>query len=309
MSAKTVKFPKNWNEVREKVNSSKITVSKAIEELGISRSEYYKLKKLEETETDEEISPKDYFDDLKSQVKELNSEELEKTYANASVLMETFKQSGQEKAMNKMNYIMETLVKEYELYNLGVTTFVYRQDIERFIEKVEKKVVKCIEFSRYERPVPPEITEVVNMTKDIFDELLVVFTDYTGEVEKEVEKERREKDPILFGYFVKNRKLLSDRLYFLGDWVDEYCDLTLDSLVNEMKDISGEEIAHELKIEYNQNELKDKIAKTVAPEEDPKIPEDKVNDAPENPPYRELNIGEKAKVFFAKVRTILSRKK
>ena len=103
--------------------------------------------------------------------------------------------------------------------------------------------------------------------------------------------------------------LLSDRLYFLGDWVDEYCDLTLDSLVNDMKDISGEEIAHELKIEYNQNELKDKIAKTVAPDEDPKIPEDKVNDTPENPPYRELNIGEKARVFFAKVRTILSRKK
>ncbi|MDU7184950.1 MAG: hypothetical protein E6294_02830, partial [Klebsiella sp.] len=75
--------------------------------------------------------------------------------------------------------------------------------------------------------------------KDKFDEFFIVFTDYTGEKEREVKKERIEKDPILFGAFLNEEtKVVADRFYFLGDWIDEYCDLTLDKMICSMKELN-----------------------------------------------------------------------
>ena len=40
----------------------------------------------------------------------------------------------------------------------------------------------------------------MNLTSKIFnDKLYILFTDYTGKEQRKVAKERREKDPILFG--------------------------------------------------------------------------------------------------------------
>ena len=48
------------------------------------------------------------------------------------------------------------------------------------------------------------------------------------------EKEREEiksKDPILFGIIQNSRKL-----YFIGDWIDEFCNLTLDKMMEIISD-------------------------------------------------------------------------
>ena len=59
------------------------------------------------------------------------------------------------------------------------------------------------------------------------------FTDYTGEKRSKVAKERRDKDPILFANIFTDGKV-SPRMYFIGDWVDDYCDLTLDKMITEI---------------------------------------------------------------------------
>ncbi|MCD3340325.1 hypothetical protein G8T81_14565, partial [Clostridium botulinum C/D] len=103
--------------------------------------------------------------------------------------------------------------------------FIYRDDVEEYIDNIAKDVVKLIELERYEREIPDEIVEVIKQTKGKFDQLYILFTDYTGKMERQVEKERREKDPILFGTFQDEKsRAVIDRFYFLGDWVDEYCD-------------------------------------------------------------------------------------
>ena len=95
-----------------------------------------------------------------------------------------------------------------------------------------------LQTPEYPRDIPDEIVEVVAKTKNIFDRLYIVFTDYTGKVERQVEAERRRKDPILFGTFqkigvVRDSSLINDRFYYLGDWEDEFCDLTLDKFLKE----------------------------------------------------------------------------
>ena len=136
--------------------------------------------------------------------------------------------------MRKLMFHLECIEKEREIVKMGINTFIYRDDIEEYIDSVAKDTVKIIELENYEREIPDEIVEVVAAVKDKFDQLYVVFTDYTGKVERQVEKERREKDPILFGTFQNpSNRTVIDRFYYLGDWEDEYCDLTLDKMVNE----------------------------------------------------------------------------
>ena len=118
----------------------------------------------------------------------------------------------------------------------------------------------CLYLEKYEREIPDEIVEVIKNTKEIFTQMYVLFTDYTGKIEKKIEKERRDKDPILFGTFQdKDSQTIIDRFYFLGDWVDEYCDLTLDKMVTETKNKTGKQIERRIDTPVSLNELKEQI--------------------------------------------------
>lgn len=87
--------------------------------------------------------------------------------------------------------------------------------------------------------------------------LYVVFTDYTGKVTRQIEKEKRSRDPILFGTLQdKQTRTIIERFYYLGDWIDEYCELTLDKLVSEVKKTKKMDIIHEIRTPADIQELK-----------------------------------------------------
>lgn len=189
------------------------------------------------------ITPTEYFNKVKAKRHTITDERLLQVYDNCLSLLNKARITGQTDAAEKLIYQLETVGKEIYIIREGINTFVYQDDMREYIDNISDKAVKIIEISQYEREIPDEIIDIVEKVKDKFDKLYVVFTDYTGEVEKKVEKERRDKDPILFGTF-KNaeNKVLYDRFYYLGDWEDEYCDLTLDKMVEEMKDKTSKDI-------------------------------------------------------------------
>lgn len=183
---------------------------------------------------EKELTPHDYFLQLKSNVESISNEKLKQSFNNICFLSEKYKKTGQIKSLEKLKFLAEVMQKEVKLLEIGVDKFIYRSVIEDYIDNVSKDVVKIQDLEAYMREVPDEIVEVIEKTKDIFDKFYVAFTDYTGQEERKVEQERRDRDPILFGVFT-DRKVVSDRFYYLGDWEDEFCDLTLDKLVAEYK--------------------------------------------------------------------------
>ena len=202
-----------------------------------------------------ELTPYQYFQFVKSKVNEMNDNDLNKLYSISSELLEKYKKTGQIKAAKKLAFHIKSILKEKEIIDLGITKFIYRDDIENYIDNIAKDVVKIIELKNYPREIPDELIETIENTKNIFDEMYVLFTDYTGEIEKEVEKER---DPILFGSFIdRNIDEMSQRMYYLGDWVDEYCDLTLDKLVSQ----TDKSIVKEISIPNNTDELINQLNK------------------------------------------------
>lgn len=179
------------------------------------------------------IDPANYFNQLKNKKQSITNETLGLINDNALLLLEKYSKTNQYDAMRKVIYHIDTLEKEYKAIAAGVDTFVYLSDVKEYIENVEDRVVKIIELERYEREIPDEVVSKYEKVKEVFDKFFIVFTDYTGD---HVNKTRKERDPILFGMFQsKELEVTNERLYFIGDWVDEYCDLTLERLVAEMK--------------------------------------------------------------------------
>ena len=215
-----------------------------------------------------ELDPKEYFDYLKNKKNEITDDELVKSYDAQLLMVEKYLKTGQKKLLRKLKFLSECIDAEREIVKLGINSFVYRDDVEEYIDDIAKNTVKLIELENYPRDIPDEIVDVIDKVKPIFTQMYVVFTDYTGKVEKEVEKERRQKDPILFGTFQKKIKrkdsrsnvideiLINDRFYYIADWEDEYCDLTMDKFLRE----AGKDKLKEIGTPTNVEQVKEALA-------------------------------------------------
>jgi len=256
-------------------------------------------------EQEKTMSPFEYFQQLKEKVNKMDDKTLNILYNNALNLVEKYKKTGQKKAIKKLVFHLETIMKEKQIVDLGVTKYVYKSDIEDYIEDVASNQVVIKDLASYERDIPNEIVEIIEKVKSYFDEFYVVYTDYTGKESKQIQKERREKDPILFGVFMnRNKAVQSERFYYIGDWVDEYCDLTLDKMVAEMKDAYGEDIVNRIPVEIPQTEeeLKQQL-NTLNVEED-----NDGNVIGLTLMSSDVQDNVKRKSFFDKIKTFLTRK-
>lgn len=210
-----------------------------------------------------ELTPQQYFEKLKLKKQFSTDSELNNLYDNVSILLQKYITTGQVAAAKKLIFHLESIEKEKEIIRMGINQYIYMDDIEEYIDNVAQDTVKIIELENYIREIPDEIVEKIEKVKDKFDQFYVLFTDYTGKEERRVEKERRDKDPILFGTFEKKDEedgiIIIDRFYYIGDWIDEYCDLTLDKMVSEMTR-ANKKIQRKMFIPKTLDELKEQLS-------------------------------------------------
>lgn len=175
------------------------------------------------------------FLDLKQQKQIIEDAELQRVYENAQVFANKYAETGQTEALKKLIFVLQTVTKERELLKLGFNQFIYKDAIDAYIDQVSVKPIKITELCNYVRDVPQAIVDKVKLTKEIFDEFFVVYTDYTSKEDRRVEASKRERDPILFGVFLdRNAHVCNERFYYIGDWIDEYCDLTFDRMLTDL---------------------------------------------------------------------------
>lgn len=244
---------------------------------------------MQEQEEKQIMTPTEFFNDVKDKKKTITDKELLDVYDNCLSLLNKYKTTGQIDAAEKVIFHLEAVEKEREIIKAGLDTFVYKEDVEEFIEDVSDDAVKIIELERYEREIPDEIVGTLEEVKHLFDRFYVVFTDYTGEMEKKVEKERRDKDPILFGTLQDHHSTIINRFYYIGDWEDEYCDLTLDKMATVMEKKTDKNIEMKIKTPEDVSELKEQL-KQIRKEEDG---------------FRMVNNNIKKESFLKKVKTFL----
>lgn len=141
----------------------------------------------------------------------------------------------------------QTALKEKLLSNLIVNKYesvlfvnnYYKVLTEEVVVQLAKKSPKGLSLTylqNYSRMIPVEAMREKNEADKlhVFDNYCVMYYDPDGMVYLETAEERhKRKDPILFGMIAG-----SNKLYYICDWIDEYCDLTLEKVV----EIVGKEV-------------------------------------------------------------------
>ena len=240
---------------------------------------------LHQKPTEEEgkkMTPSEYFSYVKEKKNHIEEEDLRQIYENALNMIKRYQITGQTKSIEKLKFLLDIIELEIPIVKAGYNQFVYRWDVEEYIDKISDDSVFIIEMKNYEREFPDEVIDKIVKAKEVFgDNLFVIYTDYTKKTQRKVAKERRERDPILFGALIKNR-VAYDRFYYICDWEDEYCDLSLDKIVNdwdkfhaddkESSSIVHKTIEHGLSIEEMkkmlQNATKNPVDEVVTEYED-----------------------------------------
>ena len=180
-----------------------------------------------------------YFDNIKDSFITLKPEYLKKSMGLLPNYIELAKQTGQLSLAKKLSENLVIMVKERVLLDNKITKVITGDQICKYIDSIKNHYVKFCELEHFPRVLPKDvITKLENCkNKELFDEYYVLFTDYTDEEllsEQQKEKRKINKDPILFGAFKENQ----NRFYFIADWVDEYCDITLDKFLLQLKNVS-----------------------------------------------------------------------
>ena len=202
--------------------------------LGLINSSEEYVKELEEPETFDVIS---FFNRVKLSV------EQEQTYVNRlKEIVECMGYcdvTGQVGLKEKL--FAELITNKYEsvLFANGMYKAVSADKIVELAQG-SKKALSLDYIQNYGRVIPTDvIKKKIEADKlHVFDNYVILHYDPDGKSYVATEKERkkeveRKKDPILFGVIMG-----SDKLYYIADWIDEYCDLTFDKLT----EILGKEI-------------------------------------------------------------------
>lgn len=196
-----------------------------------------------ETKPDD-IEPKDYFEDLKTKISSIEYEQLETNREFIAKEIEKANKLGQKNLTHKAAFMWEILEKEMVLHATGIRKYVHRQDVVKLIDNIKpKNSVKIVELENYPRSIPDENMEDIIKAKElgVFDVLLILYTDLENEeVNSPAQKAfvARNRDPVVFGMFMEPKiNLKHDRLYFITDWEDEFCDLTFTRMIDKMSEI------------------------------------------------------------------------
>ena len=176
-------------------------------------------------------NPIKFFKSVKKSFSKLNFEGVEHQLAYVQKLYEQAQKNHQVALIEKLDKEKERITKEVIMAQHGYEVFITEEDIMKF-EKISTKSIKLDWIKNFTRVIPKNVCESLEdaETTLIFDNYVILHYDPKGIGSALTKKEKeRKKDPILFGVME-----CSHRLYFIDDWIDEYCDLTLSTLLKEL---------------------------------------------------------------------------
>lgn len=211
-------------------------------------------------------------------------------------LEETIKNSILTKQISMLErsiFFYELLNKENYLIENNFNKFIEKDDIEELLEKLNnsesntKRIFFC-ELEDYPRVIPVDVVRKIKQINDnkIFDKYYVLYTDFTKSAQKfangnktglQVTDISSQKDPILFGAFIKKGEngkapIIMDRFYYIADWVDEYCDLTLNKLMTIAPELVKEAYGSKSSMEMGLDVELEKLMEELSENENSGIP-------------------------------------
>jgi len=141
------------------------------------------------------------------------------------------KMCGQKALVETLSRNLVAVRGETQLVALGLRRYLTEEKLVEFVKKCPKGL-RLDWIANFTRVVPADLMRRKTLCDEhsIFDNYVVLHYDPHKKswAETEAEKAAR-RDPILFGLIDGRRQL-----YYLGDWVDEFCNLTIDQIADQI---------------------------------------------------------------------------
>lgn len=137
--------------------------------------------------------------------------------------------TGQTALMEDLLRGLVTNKYESVLFAEGLYYIVTEEQMVSFVKQCERGI-KLDYIKNFTRPLPQDVVSKIERVNqlEVFDNYVVLYYDPDGKIYKETAREEaKRKDPIVFGVIAGSTKL-----YYIADWVDEYCDLTLEKFID-----------------------------------------------------------------------------
>jgi DNA polymerase III delta prime subunit len=185
------------------------------------------------------IGPKLYFNYVKSKLNKTQTKKLKARLDKLQILVKSAQESGQTALYEELTKMLLVAVRESQAAACNYDVYIKKADIDKYRylvcenEQDRAQIVFFKTLEEFPRSIPAKVQKVIKSVKSkgLFDQLHVLYLDYSKETIKSNKEKIREKDPILFGTFNYD----AEKFYFITDWIDEYCDLTLSSFVDKLK--------------------------------------------------------------------------
>lgn len=195
------------------------------------------------------ISPILYFKFVKSKFKLLERARLDKRLKSIERAFDESVENGQDALAQKILSELVIASRESVIFAKGVTKYIDRDDAMKFKRKINGGHISDTMLKDFTRVIPKDVIKKKRAVESAFDDFVIFH--YYNDDQKDLkdltpDEKNKMRDPILFGIIKE-----TNRLYFIADWEDEFCDLTF----NEMVDVIGKDKTGTLKSKYHRQSV------------------------------------------------------
>lgn len=180
------------------------------------------------------IAPQLYFKYVKSKLSLLERMKADRRLKRLEKAFDDAVANGQAALAEKFLQECVRETRESLMFAKGVKFFIEKSDLDKHKRSIRGGHISDTKLQDFTRVIPKDVLAKKKKVEDLFDGF-VIYHYWSDEAEKNRTKKQQMseqekaamRDPILFGWIRE-----SNRLYFVADWEDEYCDLTFDEIVD-----------------------------------------------------------------------------
>ncbi len=180
------------------------------------------------------IHPQLYFKYLKSKFGVLERMRMDRRLKILEKSFYVALDAGQEALGNKILKQLAIEVREAAIYAKGIKHFIESDDLNKHKRNIRGGHISDTLIKDYTRVIPKAVLVKKDKVKECFDNFVIYHywdEKAANKAEKKQkmtpEEKQKMRDPVLFGIIKE-----TNRLYFIAEWDDEYCDLSFSEMID-----------------------------------------------------------------------------